>query len=694
MEFTVDDILAENEVRLHIIMDKPDQYSGKGCDFHDYKVVIPDMDGLRTQYLTREVYENDLVQAVLKCGSINKFIAEMNEMEMEGQLTYEDVYNALILCRVARDPWFAFYVVFAIRYKMGGTGPFILNYAQQRTIYELELMRMQGVPIRIIIEKARQWGGSTLIDLYIAWFQLFVEEQWNGAVIAQTKDTARRIKDMYEFVLAMMPGVIFNVEKIKFMAKGRSNADFTIVDGKNAVVRDNIMTVASYENFESIRGGDFKMVHLSEVAFWRTTETKSADKVMTNLANNVPTRPNTIIAIESTANGASGWFYNEYMAAKDGKSAFRHIFIPFFYIENDMLFFKTKKMRRAFAQELLKNRFEETAPDDRHESGRFLFDLWFEGATLEHIYWYVETRKLFDSHDQMAQEAPYNDVECFIFSGGRVFSPKLVRDRKKLYEKEPVFIGDVAGSIREPFLRPKSDGGFRMWKKPSKKKFRWRYLIVVDVGGRSVKADFSVITVIDRYGLTREGGQLEVVARWRGHVRYDRLAELAVRIARIYGDAHIVFESNTFDKKQAEATEYIETGDHIRGILNTIAEEYDNLYMRPATDEEDIRNGILSKIGFQTNARTKQDMVDQFIVDFEDDNWIDPDERFYTEASIYEQRPNGSYGNIVGKDNHDDIIMTDMIGSLVSRDLPKPTLWVDTKPLVVYHGETINESVF
>ena len=129
------------------------------------------------------------------------------------------------------------------------------------------------------------------------------------------------------------------------------------------------------------------------------------------------------------------------------------------------------------------------------------------------------------------------------------------------------------------------------------------------------------------------------MARWHGHIRYDFLAYKAVKIARYYKNAKLVFESNTFDKKKAEASEFVEQGDHIRGILKKVEDIYKNLYMRPATDPEDIRNGILTKIGYQTNKKTKQDMVDNFIVEFEDDRFIDPDDRMYKEAAIYEQRP-------------------------------------------------------
>ena len=119
---------------------------------------------------------------------------------------------------------------------------------------------------------------------------------------------------------------------------------------------------------------------------------------------------------------------------------------------------------------------------------------------------------------------------------------------------------------------------------------------------------------------------------------------------------------------------------------------YHNLYMRASTSPEDIRNGRYKKIGFQTNVKTKQDMVDHFIVSFEDNvRFLDPDYRAYEEMAIYEQREDGSYGNIEGRDNHDDILMTDMIADLISDRMPLPST---AKPAARegMNFETINES--
>lgn len=673
----IEEILKENKRRVSDIFGTHDQLTGKGIHGHTHKVVI-DNYPIRTQWLTEEVHKNPLYQSVIREGSIEAYTARFNQEHCEyDAVSEEDVINTLFWARCSRDPSFAFYTCFKIKSKDSGDMiPFILNYAQLYVLSVLEDMRRANVPIRIILLKARQWGGSTLVQLYMAWVQLFVMEGWYSVIIAQTKDTARRIKAMYKKVLDNMPGFIYDVDKLQFAPYEHSSSDSIITDQSGNKVRDNVITVASYENFESTRGMDYAMAHFSEVAYWKTTEGKSAEQVITNIDSNILERPLTMEISESTANGMSGYFYDEYQMAKEGTSSRKAIFIPFFFIENDMLAFKDKKETRLFILDLLANKDNAIAPNDNSEPGQYLWSLWQKGATLEHIKWYIKKRASFHDHASMASEAPSDDVECFKYSGNLVFNIYTIDVMREKYVRPPVFIGDISQSEKTgKIVFAKNDNGqLRIWKRPDETRTSNEYLVIVDVGGRSKNSDPSCITVINRWSLRFKGGKPEVVARWHGHIRYDWLAYKAVKIARYYKNALLAFESNTFDKKKAEASEFVEEGDHIRGILKKVEGIYPNLYMRAATDPEDIRNGIYKKIGFQTNKKTKQDMVDNFIVVFEDDMFIDPDERMYKEASKYEQRPDGSYGNIQGRGNHDDILMTDMIGSLISDEMPKPAL--------------------
>lgn len=664
-------MIKESDARKRIVLCKDrDQYTGKGIEFHTHRVRIPDYT-IPEQWLTDEVFNNELYQEVIKAGSIGGYIAHCG-----GAYTQEDVTQALMIARLNRDPSFSFLIEYKIKdKKTGAMIPFILNYAQYVTLRELEGMRMAGVPIRLIIVKARQWGGSTLVDLYISWIQMHVKEGWYAVIIAQTKDTARRIRAMYEKALDAMPGFIYGVGRLQFSPYGKTGADSIITDSKGKVVRDNVITVASYENFEATRGADYAMAHFSEVAYWRTTKSKSADEVITNIDSNITLEPCTVEVFESTANGQTGYLYDEYQLAKAGKSIRKALFIPYRYIANDMLAFRDGKEKRDFACWLIDNKDNTVAPDETSEPGAWLYGQFEKGATLEHIHWYVLKRKSFHDHGSMAQEVPSDDIECFVYSGNNVFSPYIVDMLRQEHVCAAPFVGSIATSGKDGHLyfKKEANGLLRAWRLPDSSETSHQYIVSVDLGGRTEASDFSCITVIDRIAKLAPGGRLEVVARWHGHVRYDAVARLAVKIARYYKDALLVIESNSFDRKKADATQFVEQGDHIRGVLEVIGDEYPNLYCRPATSPEDIRNGVYTKKGFQTNSKTKQEMVDWFVPLFEDNLFIDHDEMLYHEASIYEQKTSGGYGNKEGKNNHDDVIMTDMIACLVEKDMPAPS---------------------
>lgn len=706
MSADVDGILKENAERLKKFGGR-DQYSGKGIEGHTEKVVI---DGypIRTQWLTKEVAENALFQIAVRCGSIAK-MQRCFEQTYGDSLSPQEIIDELTMRRCERDPSFAFAVCFQITDKKSGEViPFLLNYAQHILLAKLEEMRLQGVPISLVLLKARQWGGSTLVQLYMAWIQLFVRDGWNSLILAQTKDTARRIKGMYTLAIENFPYFVFHQDSLKFAPFEGSGADSVIVTKKGEKLKRSVVTVASYENYESTRGAFIAMMHGSEVAYWRTTPTKSAESLITNVDGGMDKVALNVQVLESTARGMSGFFYDEYQLAKKGLSSRQALFIPFFYLEKNMRPFKNAYEKRKFAQQLYDNRFDTIAPDETHESGAYLWELWIKGATLEHINWYIKDREGKHSHEAEASEAPSDDYECFAYSGGRVFSMEWVISQQNEYQSIPIWAGDIrlwGGHIKLAERRSVGGGQLKIWKHPDKLQTVHQYLVIVDVGGRTEKADYSVITVINRWGLrvkmkrvsderlavSEEPDEekrhlpLEAVARWRGHLRYDLMAMKAVAVATYYKNALLVFESNTFDKKKAEANDYVEQGDHIRGILNVVRDKYKNLYMRTVKDSEDVQGEDVKKVGFQTNKKTKQDMVDNFIATWEDGGFIDHDEEFYVEAGIYEQRPDGSYGNIEGKDNHDDVLMTDMIGCLVSNEMPMPRLANDKEgqPVVI-----------
>ena len=73
-------------------------------------------------------------------------------------------------------------------------------------------------------------------------------------IVAQTKDTARRIKSMYRRVLDEFPAFLLNSAKLTFAPKEGSAADSIIVNENDEDIRNDVVTIASYENFEAARG--------------------------------------------------------------------------------------------------------------------------------------------------------------------------------------------------------------------------------------------------------------------------------------------------------------------------------------------------------------------------------------------------------------------------------------------------------
>lgn len=410
------------------------------------------------------------------------------------------------------------------------------------------------------------------------------------------------------------------------------------------------------------------MVHLSEVGLWTKTDGKSPEDIVRSACSGILAKPYTMIVMESTANGTGNFFHTEYTAAADPQinSQFEALFIAWFQIENYALPFNTQKEKVEFAKKLILNKDNQTVKSNREECGRYLWSLWEKGATLEAINWYILERSGKNSFAVMAAEFPSDDTEAFVHSGSMVFDRYLVKNFKK-YCKPPRFVGEVYADRDEgedalKNLRFKEDrqGLLWIWAKPEKDaeyEISDRYLTVVDIGGRSNKADWSVIVVFDRINMVDGSEPPAVVAQWYGHCDIDILAWKAAQIAAYYDNSLLVIESNTLETRDKERQ--IEGGDQSQYVLNQIANIYPNLYARRQSEDE-IRQGIPRKFGFHTNIATKPMIISTLVKVIRDRLYIERDERCLDEYDTYERKKNGAYGAIDGK--HDDLLMTRAIG--------------------------------
>ena len=672
---TIEEILKEDRERREAEAAPYDPVSGRGCSGARFPLNIGGVPPISTglsdcqplpslMLLPEEMRYLETVQSLLKTESLTRTADIMG-------MTVGELADRLIRERCLCD--FPYWCAVAVKIKPKGGGrdvPFILNRPQRLLVDKFESMRRAGKPIRLVLLKARQWGGSTCTQLYMAWLQLVHACGLNSLIIAHQSMGSEEIKEMFERMMESYPDVWLDTPKgeKKIRAAGRSGAAMKI-PARNCKVK-----IGTAERPDSCRGGDYSLVHCSEVGIWKKTLGKTPEQIVRSACSGVLLQPMTMIVYESTANGTGNFFHREYEAARRGQSQFEPLFVSWYEIEQYSAQLDDDG-RRDLAARLLAGREAEGAASDREQPGCYLWWLWVKGATLEAIAWYVSERSKYSDHGLMASEYPSDDVEAFVHSGARVFDKYRVEALRPACGLQPergeidapgaagatsraVGDGERRAMLREAAFTPLSSGGWKVWRRPetsASARIRDRYVAVVDVGGRSAKADWSVVTVFDREPMLSGAGP-EVVAQWRGHTDFDILAWKAALAAAWYDEALLVIESNTLETRDPDRDI---DGDQSGFLLNRLRDVYPNLYARPRGEQE-VSRGAPTRYGFHTNTATKPMIIATLVKVIREGLYTERDEACLDEYLAYERRQNGSYGAIAGC--HDDLLMTRAIG--------------------------------
>lgn len=696
MTSEISDILRENDRRNAEIHAKFNPVTGEGSIGKRRKVVISDFP-IREQWLPVGMLKVALVRQLVKCGSVAAFLSGKLETEPTASERLK-VVEQFVRVRCLHDfPFWAATFVY-IKNKGGGNDVlFRLTRPQRRFVSVLEDLRTAGKPIRIVLLKARQWGGSTTSQLYMAWLQLVHRKGLNSLIIAHQGVGSDEIKDMFDRMIKAYPVSMLHAisdryddRETKLVGVGKSGSIYRVPQ-RNCKIK-----IGTAERPDSCRGGDYNLVHLSEVGLWKATEGKKPEDIVRSACSGILLKPYTMIVYESTANGTGNFFQREYDDAKDPqkRSQFQSLFVSWFDIE---AYSQPVSDAEAFATMLYNGRNGSNALSSREEPGKYLWRLWEKGATLEAINWYIGERAKYTDHGQMAAEYPSDDVEAFVNSGAHVFDADMVEAFRGAC-RPAHFVGDVyadgdEGKEALSNLRFKADsqGQLWVWSLPEADEadsvVTNRYLTVVDVGGRSNKADWSVVVVFDRLFMA-DGGKPVVVAQWYGHIDIDLLAWKAAQIAAFYNDSLLVIESNTLETHDRQRQV---DGDQSGYILNQIKDVYPNLYARAQSDE-DIRQGLPRKYGFHTNVATKPLIISTLVKVIREGAYVERDVRCLDEYITYERKPNGAFGAIIGK--HDDLLMTRAIGLHICFREMEPPQVVSRSSLYTPHRRTVSEATF
>lgn len=684
---SVDTIINTNNKRLEDKKSIFDPYTGEGCPDEREWLFIDDY-FLPSQYVPVEMFDDVFIQALIEYGSIENFITEFLQEEYNAA-NRKVVVRHIIQARIKHDVYYWFASFVKIKNKYGGDNiPFILTKPQIKLVIAFEKMRKSGTPIRVILLKARQWGGSTATQMYMSWIQLVHKEGWYSSIVAQDGSTSRKIKAMYSKMLEEYPSELIGLPenvKLEFGAYEGSTNDY-IIKQAGKTVRDSVVSVGSVMSPNSLRGGDIAMCHFSEVGVWKETEEWNASNIISSVAGAILYEELTMIVYESTAKGTGNFFHTEWLRAnkEEGdpeKSAMYPLFVAWFEIDMYSMEFESEEEKLEFADWIIDNRHNDKA-HGASDAGKYYWYLWTLGATLEDINWYVHKRREFSSHADMASEYPSDDVEAFKHSGEKTFDLYKLEELRKNCTA-PEFIGDVTAdgtdgkeALRNPRFVADEKGNLSVWEMPdTETNVSDRYIVIVDPQkGRSKGADNSCILVLDRYWLIHEGVEV-VVAEWNGHIDKDLLAWKAAQIAKLYNNAYLVIERNTYDQDKGKAM------DESEFIIDLVYQHYDNMHIHTPEGKTIDKEG--GSVGFHTNRYTKPTIVNNLIMAVRESAYIEKSSKAVDEMNTYERKDDGNWGAMAK--HKDDRVMVRAIGLHISRkmDLPRENRTIKYKAKTV-----------
>lgn len=306
-----------------------------------------------------------------------------------------------------------------IKDKRGEIIPFLFNSAQKKIDEIFERVKAEGKPLRFIILKARQEGVSTYFEGRI-FHKTSTDFNIKSSIIGHEQESADNLFDMFNRFYNNLPEAIKPIQKYS----NRKELSFAKLGGE--------ITISSADSGEKLKRSDtIQMLHATEVAFWR-----DAKNAMLALLQTVPDEQNTLIVIESTANGIGGWFYDTWQSAKRGENDFIPIFLGWWELP---------EYSREFENEKEKTRFVNSLSN---------YDLDLKSnynLTYEQLHWYkyILINKCNGDEDLMKQEYPCSPEEAFITSGRPVFDSIICFENLRyaeLLEKEgtqPKHIGNL-----------------------------------------------------------------------------------------------------------------------------------------------------------------------------------------------------------------------------------------------------------
>ena len=449
--------------------------------------------------------------------------------------------------------------------------------------------------MRAIVLKARQMGFSTLTEAII-FTRTATHKNVNSGIVAHKDDSSNNLYAMYKLFYEKLPPSL----KPQQIAKNAREKFFDNPKGTGLKSRIRVMTAGG----NGIgRSDTFQNLHISEFAFWPG---KKEDTII-GLLQAVPNLPNTMVVIESTANGFDE-FKERWDLAVAGKNDFTAVFCAWWELE---------EYRRPCID------FEPTAEEIKIKETYHLDD-----EQLSWRRWCIENNCGGDIN-KFHQEYPASPEEAFISTGKCIFDKEaIIAQIANLKPAKRVgdftFTGEDKTFAFDKFVDD-TRGATTIYAEP---KDSVPYVIGADTAGDG--SDWFVAHVIDN----TTGQQVAVLRQQFGE---DEFARQLVCLGYYYNTALIGIEAN-FSTYPIKALEKM---------------QYPKQYVRET--EDNYTHKVQQKFGFKTTSTTRPVAIAGLVQIVREQTSLIVDETTLKEMLVFVKNERGRPEAMEGK--HDDHVM-------------------------------------
>jgi hypothetical protein len=395
--------------------------------------------------------------------------------------------------------------------------PFVPNKLQLQVLQHYRECQLAGKPCLIMILKPRQKGASTIAEAVI-YHHLRRYPGLNGSLMGDIAATSDKVFEMFR---RYYEGDVYPWNQGPIDPELNLGDEVTLPNGSKWYKETAGSTNAG-------RGGTVQVAHMDEVAFFQTTVSK--DPTTAYLGSFYKDGPMSLGFATSTANGATGWFYDTW---NNTQNAWKKIFAAWFEFDDST---------RKFDSEDERKRFEDSLDEDELDEQKLY------NVTLEQLNWrrYVINTDYRGDAAKFRQEMPSDPETCFLLSSRPRFHMPAVKSMmaaaatNDTRQRGNLVIQNKHDAI---WLPDANGGSVHRQEEPI---IGCRYLVSVDtcsgedqqIGGKTADPDWHDVQVW-RQGYMDPGTQTwrnhALVAWHKSQVDTDVLAEIIAGMSFYYG---------------------------------------------------------------------------------------------------------------------------------------------------------------